>query len=465
MFNFELDRNAEQSLYRQIYEKIKEEILENRFTPDTKMPSIRKLASELEVNPETVVKAYNILEAENYIYKKEGSGSFISPASSEIKENKDIDRRLRVLSSKEDGEKSLINFSGIFSNEEIIKSYDINTIFEEVWFLKSGGIFSALNSEENELQKLIEQFPVKTGCQKNQYSGTDQLDLIFFDLFSESDFILVEEPGEIDLIKRLSKQNKSPSIEGIEDINFDKLMSYLENNKIDYLFLNSDPSFENVCSWSADKKKSLLDLAHMLKFKIIVVDSYYFWDEDKPKDESFYKIDKKNTVIQIVRMTRTLFPGLDIGLIVFPDGQTQIENKEFNLNSAGDHLISHLLSYYISTSYLQKRIKILKHTLKNRSIISKNELLAHMPEEIKLETSDSGFYIKIILPKKINIENFLKRAKRNDILLADQNNFYYNRKENNNIIFSYAAVDEFTIRQGIIRFAEIYRKFIKENSI
>jgi len=457
LFNFELDRNLEQSLYRQIYEKIKEEILENRFTPDTKMPSIRKLASELEVNPETVVKAYNILETENYIYKKEGSGSFISPASSVIKENIDRDRRLRVLSSKEGGKKSLIKFSGIFANEEIIKSYDINALFEDMWFLKSGEIFSSLNPEENEWQKLIEQFPVKTGCQKTQYSGTDQLDSIFCDLFSENDFILVEEPGEIDLIKRLSFQNDSPSIEGIEEINFDKLMSYLENNKIDYLFLNSDPSFDNVCSWSADKKKSLLDLAHMLKFKIIVIDSYYLWDEDNPKDESFYKIDKKNNVIQIVRMTRTLFPGLDTGLIVFPD--EQVENKDFDLNSAGDHLINHLMSHYISTSYLKKRIKILKQTLKNRSLISKNELLAHMPGEIKLEASDSGFYIKIILPEKIKIKDFVERARKNDILLTDQDNFYFNRKENNKLILSYAAVDEFTIRQGIIRFAEIFKKF------
>lgn len=456
-----MDRNAEQSLYRQIYQKIKEEILENRFTPDTKMPSIRKLASELEVNPETVVKAYNLLETENYIYKKEGSGSFISPADSVIRENIDRDRRLRILSSKNGGSKSLVKFNGIFSNEEIIKSYNIHALFEDMWFLQSGDVFSALNAEENEWKKLIDQFPLKSGYEKTYYSGLDQLDITFFNFFTENDFILVEEPGEMDIIRRLVDKNNSPTIEGIEEINFDKLMNYLENNKIDYLFLNNDPSFDNICSWSADKKKSLLDLAYMLKFKIIIVDSYYLWDDDKPEEESFYYIDEKKTVIQIMRMTRTLFPGLDTGLIVFPD--ELIEKKKFDLNSAGDHLINHLLSHYINTSYLKRRIKILKQTLKNRALISKNELLAHMPDEIKLETSDLGFYIKIILPDKINIDNFVKNARENDILIADQNNFYFRRKENNKIILSYAVVDEFTIRQGIIRFAELYKKFIKNN--
>ena len=77
MFDIDLKRDGEENLYTQIYEAIRAEILADKYTPDTKMPSIRRLASRLSVNAETVVKAYDLLAAENLIYKKEGSGSYI----------------------------------------------------------------------------------------------------------------------------------------------------------------------------------------------------------------------------------------------------------------------------------------------------------------------------------------------------------------------------------------------------
>src|SRR6056297_1862346 len=97
MFQIELKRDGAENLYTQIYESIRAEILADKYTPDTKMPSIRNLASRLSVNAETVVKAYDLLAAENLIYKKEGSGSYIAPAAA-LKS--DDDQRLRILSSK-----------------------------------------------------------------------------------------------------------------------------------------------------------------------------------------------------------------------------------------------------------------------------------------------------------------------------------------------------------------------------
>lgn len=72
MFEIEIKKDKTKNLYTQIYEAIREEILANNYTPDTKLPSIRKLASRLKVNNETIVKAYNLLASENLIYKKEG---------------------------------------------------------------------------------------------------------------------------------------------------------------------------------------------------------------------------------------------------------------------------------------------------------------------------------------------------------------------------------------------------------
>ncbi|EPZ55779.1 bacterial regulatory s, gntR family protein [[Clostridium] sordellii ATCC 9714] len=53
-------------------------IIEDNIKASTKLPPIRKIAKLLEVNNTTIVKAYELLEKEGYVYKTVGSGTFVS---------------------------------------------------------------------------------------------------------------------------------------------------------------------------------------------------------------------------------------------------------------------------------------------------------------------------------------------------------------------------------------------------
>ena len=65
-----------------IFEQLKKQILEfisiQVLSPNDKLPSVRSLASQLGVNPNTVAKAYQELETQGYIYTVKGKGCFIS---------------------------------------------------------------------------------------------------------------------------------------------------------------------------------------------------------------------------------------------------------------------------------------------------------------------------------------------------------------------------------------------------
>lgn len=67
---------------RPIYEQIKDElrklIVTGAMTPGEKLPSVRALATQLSINPNTIQRAYNDLEGEGYIYSVPGKGSFAS---------------------------------------------------------------------------------------------------------------------------------------------------------------------------------------------------------------------------------------------------------------------------------------------------------------------------------------------------------------------------------------------------
>jgi GntR family transcriptional regulator len=69
---------AEGTLYRQIIDRIKREISEGRLKPDAALPSFRQLAEDLLVSVITVKRAYEELEREGIIYRRQGLGTFVS---------------------------------------------------------------------------------------------------------------------------------------------------------------------------------------------------------------------------------------------------------------------------------------------------------------------------------------------------------------------------------------------------
>lgn len=64
-------------IYEQIKDGFKRQILTGLITKDEKLPSVRDVAQELAINPNTIQKAYRDLEAEGYIYSVAGKGSFV----------------------------------------------------------------------------------------------------------------------------------------------------------------------------------------------------------------------------------------------------------------------------------------------------------------------------------------------------------------------------------------------------
>lgn len=68
-------------LYEQIEDNFSKFITAGIMVPDEKLPSVRSLASQLAINPNTIQRAYRELEAKGYIYSVSGKGSFVSDAS------------------------------------------------------------------------------------------------------------------------------------------------------------------------------------------------------------------------------------------------------------------------------------------------------------------------------------------------------------------------------------------------
>ncbi len=77
----ELNYRDARPIYEQIKDGLRKLVLSNVIRQDEKLPSVRELASQLAINPNTIQKAYRELEHEGFIYTISGKGSFAAPLS------------------------------------------------------------------------------------------------------------------------------------------------------------------------------------------------------------------------------------------------------------------------------------------------------------------------------------------------------------------------------------------------
>lgn len=94
-------------IYEQVRDGLRTLIVSGALAGGEKLPSVRELASQLAINPNTIQRAYRALEQEGYLYSVPGKGSFAA-ARSEI----DIQRRDKLLHTLDETVREL-NYLGV----------------------------------------------------------------------------------------------------------------------------------------------------------------------------------------------------------------------------------------------------------------------------------------------------------------------------------------------------------------
>jgi len=82
--HIQIDNASERPVYQQIIDQIKRDIALGRLNPEEKLPTVRELAGQLAINPNTIGKAYSRLEREGIITTRPGSGAFVADLSTNL---------------------------------------------------------------------------------------------------------------------------------------------------------------------------------------------------------------------------------------------------------------------------------------------------------------------------------------------------------------------------------------------
>jgi GntR family transcriptional regulator len=93
--HFSLDAHNGVPIYRQIIQQIEYAILSGRMHTGDRLPTIRQLAVDLKINPNTIAKAYSELEIRGIVETQVGSGTYIS--DKKPPDNDDKNKKIREL--------------------------------------------------------------------------------------------------------------------------------------------------------------------------------------------------------------------------------------------------------------------------------------------------------------------------------------------------------------------------------
>ncbi len=92
-FRLKLDMSSGVPVYRQIIDSVLGGIASGTLLPGNQLPTVRQLAVDLSINPNTVVRAYRELEIRGILTTQQGTGTFIT--DKEVKPD-DVERQRRM---------------------------------------------------------------------------------------------------------------------------------------------------------------------------------------------------------------------------------------------------------------------------------------------------------------------------------------------------------------------------------
>ncbi|WIF94854.1 PLP-dependent aminotransferase family protein [Caminicella sporogenes] len=475
--NIKLSRDAKEHMYIQLFYAIKEMIEKEILKSNEKLPPIRKLADLLNVNNVTVVKAYDLLEKNKYVYKRVGSGTFVLP-------QQNLDREIENFEKFEDEiyedlrlmdrgqiqiSDDMINFASATPTPQLFPIDDFKNVLNEVLDRDKGFAFGYQDSKgfyplRESIVEYLKFYKIITSTDNIQIiSGAQQgIDVVAKVLLNYGDTIIVESPtytGAIASFKTRGTKIVEVPIKK-DGIDLEKLELYIKEYKPKAIY--TMPNFQNPTGYSHSliKKKKLLEIVK--KNNLIIIEDDYLSDLNFYTDDNFTlkSMDNDENVIYIKSFSKIFMPGLRLGFLVVPlRFKNEIIAAKHTSDISTSSLIQRAFDLYLRKGIWKKHIKYMKKVYKERFDVM-IEKLEELPNEISYEKPKGGINFWIDLPNKISVNEFYRDAIKEKIVFVPGSIFYPSKTNSNSLRLSIASVYPEEIKRGMDIFNNLLKKYL-----
>lgn len=436
--------------YQQLAKIIENQIIEQKYKPGERLPSISHLAKHHHCSKATIIKCYESLEKKHLIYVKKQSGYYVTDTHYKTEhfiDGYELDTGNPIVSAT-----SLIDAKHCLSTA-------IDQYSESSLNMSLEGVASLRQI----LPAFLEKLAIYTNVEHVYLiQGITQM-LSFFSTTqfpSHKDIILIEEPTYsyfVDFLRLM----KLPVLTIQRD------EKGIDLKQLEYLFKEYDIKFFYTIPRNHNPLGTVLDnhtckeIARLaIKYNVYIIEDDYFGHcSHTPRFlPIFYYASGKNC-IYLTSFSKTV-PYIRIGIcVITPDFQETFENlmhQSYYFSYQLPSLISQAtFESYLKSALYRKQTKSLQTLLqKNYRIIQKTT--KSWDERLVQVISDgSGYYLSLKINPQISLEALEKALLKKKIKIKNTKRNYYHLKEDNHLIrLSLARIHPEQLKQALMIFYE-----------
>ncbi len=467
-----------------LYNAIAKAIINKKLPGDYQLPPTRVLAQDLKLSRSTVIKAYEILSVEKYIYSVQGSGYFVNDI-----EHKKIQHILAT--NAEDGAAPLVSkralqfrknvhimnrgeYKGIAFRpglppldifpirqwQSITNKYWKEITLSDLSYRHTLGlddlrknIVTYLNIYRN-IQCNYQQVVIVTGSLHSLS--------ILGDLFlDKNDEVILENPtyaNAIALFKSLNAKIVAAKIdkEGmcIESIKNTRL----KNPKL--IYTTPSNQYPTGVQMSLNRRLEILDWAAKNDCLIIEDDYDHEFSNWSNPVTSIFGLDKGNRVIYQGTFNKLLHPSIRLGYLIVPENYIDDIKAMYEQSLRFvSPVTQQVMSDFIEKDYFSQHLRKVVRISNERRVFFTNCFKEIFKDEVELLSATNGLHFIAKLPKHINDVAFSKVLGQNGIVVFPYSKYFFKGKRENGFLMGFSSVSESVIKIKLEKMHRIFEKY------
>lgn len=474
-----LNRESAIPVYEQIATAIEQMVENGQLTAGTKLPSERKLAEDVGVHRNTVVRAYGELVSKGVI-----TSSSVRPKGYFVGEivRKDFSRRffplekgLKYEYSREardfneiyyyglDGEEA-VNFGGIIMDSTVCPVEGLEGVVSRIFGQPKSAEAQTLIHETEVLKRnicgFLEERNMDVSPQNIQIvAETNQaISYLMLLYLRKGDHVVVEEPIIPDVLSIFLNHGIEVIPVPMREDGMDMEMLEASIRKYKPKFIYTMPNYHNPTgvTTSLEKRKRVLQLAEIYNVPIIEEDYLYDFKYDERYIPSLYLLDTNRLVVYLNSFTLSFPFAAKIGYLVGPEDLVDMLGRVLSLDETVIGSIGeYFLNEYMEKGLLRERIDNLKlHYMQKRDLMC-SELEKISEKGIYFVKPGGGLTLWCSLRKGINERMFCRKLAERKVIVYPGRIFYLEKNDNGHIRLSYSNVSDEEIIEGIRIIGEV----------
>ncbi|MBY5989140.1 PLP-dependent aminotransferase family protein [Roseovarius atlanticus] len=479
LFSFlELDRSGKRTLAIQLFDSIREAILDGTLSPGTRLPSSRQLAKQLGISRNTVTTAYEQLCVEEYVTPVRGAGTKVAelPALQQIHPRKNEigepdPPRIR-LSRRGENLSDSPRYLPQFKNRSFAAGLPALDLFpHELWarYISRAVRRSAIRrfdygeiSGTPELKRSIvehlatargfrpelEQIVILNGAQA-------ALDLIARLTADVGDTAWLEEPGYLGARGAFRGAGLAVRPIAVDAQGLRPPDDLSQPPKL--IYVTPSHHCPTGVPLSLDRRLKLLDVARRTNALVIEDDYDSEFRYAGPPISTLWSLNKGRSVIYMGTFSKTMLPGIKIGYLVAPPClASAIANALHHTGQAASKTIQFALAEFIDDGRFSEHIRQMKKAYYSRRGTFLAELERCLGGAITYTPTSTGMQQTVFLKGGMSDVAISAAAMDRGIAAPVLSRFYIGPKKTNGLFLGFASSGENETRRGLEKLASAF---------